>query len=136
MAGGADPPPARLVTGNRVVVGAATDIAELSGNALPGRAVPGPGARNGVGNFVQEYLVYLIVVSLLTEITRNGDAPFVMVTLTKPCFCVVELKTPGRIQIQPNERIGPHSNPVLLRHGHRLTRGSLETHQISTAIRR
>lgn len=47
-----------------VAVGAAAFIAEVSGNPAPGGSMAGSGSGNRVGNFVQENLVHVVILSV------------------------------------------------------------------------
>lgn len=78
-------------------MGAPPDISELLGNGPPATTVSFCGPRDGVGDFVEEHLVDLVIVSGVGKVPGDGDAFFLMVTLAKAGFGVVEIKTPGRI---------------------------------------
>jgi hypothetical protein len=65
-----------------------------------------------VGDFVKENLVDVVIGGAQAEVARHGNPSVFVVTLTKTCFGVIEMKTPRRIQVKSNERIRPDFDPV------------------------
>lgn len=96
----------------RTVVGAAALVAELARDAHPRRTVTRADARNGVGDLVEKYLVDFIIPSAAAQVPRHGNTFVLVITLTEACLCVIELKTPGRIQVESNEGISPNRDPL------------------------
>lgn len=115
-------------------MGAPSDITQVLGNTSPALPVAFFRAGDGVGDFVEEHLVDLIILGGLSEVPRDGDAFFLMIALAKAGLGVVEIKTPRRIQMEANQCIGPDSDSVLLGHGHRLALRVQATGEISPAL--
>ena len=122
MASGTHAAPAGLFVGYRMIVGATPVVAEFPSDFFPLRAVTSTGTRNGVGDLVEQHLVDLVVIGAGGKMPRDGDAALLMVALAKPGLRVVELEAPRAIEVEANQGVGPHPNPLLLRHGHRLAR--------------
>ena len=75
-------------------MGAASVVAQVERNLLPGRAVAGPRPGKSVGDFVEEYLVNVVVAFSLRQIARESDPLGVVITLAKAGLGVVEIKRP------------------------------------------
>jgi len=81
---------------------------------------------------MEKYLVDVVVISQLGEVTGNSDAFLRVITGTKTRFCVVERETPRLIKVESDEGICPHCHPVKFSHVFRVSgewtwRGKLST---------
>ncbi len=75
-------------------MGAASVVAQVESNLLPGRAVASPRPGKSVGDFVEEYLVNVVVAFSLRQIARESDPLGVVITLAKAGFGVVKVERP------------------------------------------
>src|SRR5699024_57231 len=93
----ADP---RSELGRRLaVVGGAAHVAEVAGDRLPARAVAGAGARERVGDFVEEGLVVGVVVVTSGEVPRHTDALVRVIAQSGAALGVVESERPRRVEM-------------------------------------
>lgn len=113
----AHPDPGRQFIGDRSVVRALADIAELARDRLPFRSVRSPHPCDRVGDLVKEHLVNLIVVEPDGEVFRHRDPLVVIVTEPGAGFRRIEPEGPYRgIEMQRDERIRPPPNSHQVSH--------------------
>ena len=111
-------------------------VAKLCRDSAPLRPVSRAGPGQGVGDFVQQHLVDVIVAFTLREVSRQGDASLRMIALTKARFRVVKSKRPAlTVEMQTQECVCPHGDAVEVGHGHRLEGLSQWSAKHSTALR-
>ena len=120
VVGWAAPDPGCVFRGGRPVVGAPADISEAGGDRLPPRPVGSSRPGDGMGNFVQEHLMDVVVIKSRGEMPRHGDALFGESTHAGAGLGVVESEAPGWVEVQGDERIRPPSHSLEISHAGRL----------------
>lgn len=78
-------------------MGSTTDVPKVTGAFFPTRPVSFPGPGEGVGDFVEEHLVYIVVCGAGCEIARDRDPFRGVITLSKACLGMVKPEGPRRI---------------------------------------
>lgn len=107
---------------NLSLVRASTDVSQIAGDLLPLRAVGSCGARERVGDLMQQHLVDLVVLEFLGKILRDGDPALRVIAQARPALRIVEAKAPSslaeaRVEVVPDQGLSPAPHPVQLAHG-------------------
>ena len=106
------------------MVGAASGIADACGDAAPFCSVPFARSRERMSDFVQNYLLHIVIACLVAEMPRQRDAFGPVVTLTKPGGGAIPLESPlGEQSMGCQDGFRPILNPFQFRHRSRLVRG-------------
>jgi len=95
------------------MVGAASGIADACGDAAPFCSVPFARSRERMSDFVQNYLLHIVIAGLVAEMPRQRDAFGPVVTLTKPGGGAIPFESPLREQSMGCQGgIPPYSQPI------------------------